>query len=158
MEVYERINVLLKEKNMKKRDLAQAITRANFQLKSTGDAPSEKALYAYLSGKNSLRVELLPAIAEALGVSICELYGVCERDRQRILEHILNNPTAQESKQILQHGTASAAHAAKEGINTYAYRAVMELLPFASEVFLKRLIDILESFRDATQRGLKELR
>jgi hypothetical protein len=38
------------------------------------------------------------------------------------------------------------------------YKEVRELLPYAPEVFLKKLIDILESYKDVTRHGVDAMR
>jgi len=44
-------------------------------LKSTGNPPNIQTIYGYLNGKRELKVELIPYIAEVLGVSEQELFS-----------------------------------------------------------------------------------
>lgn len=158
MEIYEKINALLKEKKIKKKELARIIINSNYHLKSTGEVPSEKTIYAYLCGKNSLRIELLPLIAEALNISVGELFPETDKSRLRCLEYILSDPKPQELKLIRHYlSEAQDEHSFKGNNHANTYKHVQSLLPYASEVFIKKLIDTLESFRDATQRGLREI-
>ena len=50
MQIYERINYFLEHKKITKKELANKLLAMDVKLKSTGDIPSEKAIYAYLSG------------------------------------------------------------------------------------------------------------
>jgi transcriptional regulator with XRE-family HTH domain len=160
MEIYEKINAILKQKKIKKRELAHILMRNNYHLKSTGDIPSEKAIYAYLSGKNSLRVELIPPIAEALNVSVCELFPDDESDRMLFLKYVLSTASAQEFR-LIRHHVFEAQKDDPVPPNNHMsvlYKEVRELLPYAPEVFLKKLIDILESYKDVTRHGVDAMR
>ena len=50
MEVYEKINLLIKEKKLSKKEFAEKIRNLEVKLKSTGEIPTIKAIYAYLNG------------------------------------------------------------------------------------------------------------
>ena len=75
MDIIEKINYLIKEKNMSKKEFAQALQHLEPKLKSTGNTPNIQTIYGYLNGKRELKVELIPYIAEVLGVSEQELFG-----------------------------------------------------------------------------------
>jgi transcriptional regulator with XRE-family HTH domain len=68
MEIYERINLLLKEKNLNKKQFAMKLIELDPKLKSTGETPTIKAIYAYLNGNIALKIELIPYIAEVLEI------------------------------------------------------------------------------------------
>ena len=74
MEIIDKINYLLKEKNLQKKDFVKLLQAAEPKLKSTGEVPSEQTIYGYLNGKRELKVELIPYIAEVLGVDEQELF------------------------------------------------------------------------------------
>lgn len=75
MDVVEKINYLIKEKGMSKKAFAEALQRLEPILKSTGTTPNIQTIYGYLNGKRELKVELIPYIAEVLGVSEQELFS-----------------------------------------------------------------------------------
>ena len=75
MDIIEKINYLIKEKNMSKKAFAQALQYLEPKLKSTGNTPNIQTIYGYLNGKRELKVELIPYIAEVLGVREQELFG-----------------------------------------------------------------------------------
>ena len=75
MEVYEKINYLLNEKNMSKKKFADKFLSLNPRLRTTGEAPSYSSIYGYLSGRREIKVELIPYIAETLNVKEQELFN-----------------------------------------------------------------------------------
>ena len=75
MEVWEKINYLLEEKNMSKQDFANKLIALEPRLKRTSETPSTQTILGYLYGKRELKVELIPYIAEVLGVSEQELFN-----------------------------------------------------------------------------------
>ncbi|MEA2073323.1 MAG: helix-turn-helix transcriptional regulator [Campylobacterota bacterium] len=74
MEVIDKINYLLKEKKLQKKDFTKMLQELEPKLKSTGEVPSEQTIYGYLNGKRELKIELIPYIAEVLEVDEQELF------------------------------------------------------------------------------------
>lgn len=74
MEVWEKINYLLEEKNMTKQEFANKLIMLEPKLKRTSEIPSVQTVLGYLYGKRELKVELIPYIAEVLGVNEQELF------------------------------------------------------------------------------------
>lgn len=74
MQVKDKINYLLKELDLSKRDFAQALLNLEPKLNSTGKAPSESTIYGYLNGGREIKIELIPYIAEVLGIKEQELF------------------------------------------------------------------------------------
>ena len=75
MDIIEKINYLIREKNMSKKEFAEVLQHLEPKLKSTGNTPNIQTIYGYLNGKRELKVELIPYIAEVLGISEQELFG-----------------------------------------------------------------------------------
>lgn len=75
MEVYEKINYFLQEKKIVKKDFVKNLLLLEPKLKITGEVPTEQSIYRYLNGRREIRVELLPYIAEVLGVSEQDLFS-----------------------------------------------------------------------------------
>ena len=75
MEVWEKINYLLEKKKMSKQDFANRLIELEPRLKRTSETPSIQTILGYLYGKRELKVELIPYIAEVLGVSEQELFN-----------------------------------------------------------------------------------
>ena len=59
MEVWEKINYLLEEKNMSKQDFANRLIELEPRLKRTSETPSTQTILGYLYGKRELKVELI---------------------------------------------------------------------------------------------------
>ena len=74
MEVIDKINYLLKEKNISKKMFADKLLALEPRLKSTARTPSISTIYGYLNGGREIKIELIPYIAEVLGVSEQELF------------------------------------------------------------------------------------
>lgn len=75
MKVYEKINYLIEEKKMSKQDFIRKLIELEPRLKRTGEVPSPSTINGYLYGQRELKVELIPYIAEVLGVSEQELFS-----------------------------------------------------------------------------------
>lgn len=75
MEVWEKINYLLEEKNISKQEFANRLIALEPRLKRTSETPSTQTILGYLYGKRELKVELIPYIAEVLGVDEQELFN-----------------------------------------------------------------------------------
>lgn len=74
MQVIEKINFLLQEKNISKKDFATKLRQLSPKLYATGEIPSEQTIYRYLNGSRELKIELIPYIAEVLEVDEQELF------------------------------------------------------------------------------------
>lgn len=74
MRVADKINYLLQEKKLTKRKFAEMLLSLEPKLDGTGKPPSESTIYGYLNGGREIKVELVPFIAEVLGVSEQELF------------------------------------------------------------------------------------
>ena len=75
MTVSEKINFLLAEKNITKREFATKLLDLEPRLERTGKPPSESTVYGYLNGGREIKIELIPYIAEVLGISEQELFS-----------------------------------------------------------------------------------
>ncbi|KLE09947.1 hypothetical protein AF80_05335 [Aliarcobacter butzleri L355] len=74
MEVWEKINYILKEKDISKQEFISKLLSLEPKLKRTDEIPSTQTVLGYLYGKRELKIELIPYIAEVLEVSEQELF------------------------------------------------------------------------------------
>jgi transcriptional regulator with XRE-family HTH domain len=74
MEVWEKINYLLDEKNIAKKDFVDKLLELEPKLKQTGEIPSVQTVYRYLNNQREIKIELIPFIAETLEVTEQELF------------------------------------------------------------------------------------
>jgi transcriptional regulator with XRE-family HTH domain len=75
MEVYEKINFLIQERDISKREFVRKLLALEPKLKTTGEIPTEQTVYRYLSGDRELKIELIPYIAEVLEIQEQELFN-----------------------------------------------------------------------------------
>ena len=97
MEIVDKINYLLKEKHLLKKDFAHMLQSLEPKLKSTGNIPNTQTIYGYLNGKRELKVELIPYIAEVLNVQEQELFTF---DIEYAMEY--NIRYSKEAREILE--------------------------------------------------------
>lgn len=74
MDIIEKINFLLEEKGISKKEFADKLRKLEPKLKGTGEIPSEQTIYRYLNESRELKVELIPFIADVLEVTEQELF------------------------------------------------------------------------------------
>lgn len=74
MNIIEKINFLLEEKGVGKKEFADKLRKLEPKLKATGEIPSEQTIYRYLNESRELKVELIPYISEVLEVTEQELF------------------------------------------------------------------------------------
>jgi transcriptional regulator with XRE-family HTH domain len=72
--IIEKINFLLEEKGISKKEFVEKLQKLEPKLKGTGDIPSEQTIYRYLNESRELKVELIPYIAEVLEVTEQDLF------------------------------------------------------------------------------------
>ena len=60
MEVWEKMNYLIAEREMSKKEFINKLLDLKPILKSTGETPSYNTINGYLYGKRELKVELIP--------------------------------------------------------------------------------------------------
>lgn len=75
MNVADKINYLLEEKNISKTDFANKLLSLEPRIDRTGKPPSISTIYGYLNGGREIKIELVPYIAEALNISEQELFS-----------------------------------------------------------------------------------
>lgn len=129
MEVCEKINYLLEEKQMSKKDFADRLIALSPKLKRTDEAPSVQTILGYLYGKREIKIELIPYIAEVLGVSEQELFS-------SELEYTTNH-NIRFSKEV---------------------REIVSLLPYAPHSIIEHIREILLKYKNMHEEGKKVIR
>ena len=153
MEIYEKINLLLKEKSLNKKNFAIKLIALEPKLKSTGEIPTIKAIYAYLSGDIALKVELIPYIAEVLEIPEQILFDDSSRTRRIYLKHILQSLSSEE-KELIKSKVCSE-QASKINIPKDRFHQINDLLIYAPEMFLENLENTLKNYKDLTLKFTK---
>ena len=153
MEMYEKINLLLKEKKLNKKQFALKLIQIEAKLKSTGEIPTIKAIYAYLNGNIALKIELIPYIAEVLEIPEQLLFDDSSRARKIYLKHILQNASSEE-KEFIKSKVCSE-QTSKIYIPKDRFHAIQDLLVYAPEIFLENLESTLKNYKDLTIKFTK---
>jgi transcriptional regulator with XRE-family HTH domain len=153
MEIYEKINLLIKEKSLNKKQFAIKLIELEPKLKSTSEIPTIKAIYAYLSGDIALKIELIPYIAEVLQIPEQLLFDDSSRTRKIYLNHLLKDITSEEAELL-----KSRLCDEKQPISTVPkdrMHKIQDLLQYAPEMFLQQLENTLKEYKDLTMKFRK---
>lgn len=154
MEIFEKINICIKNRKLTKKEFAKKLILLEPKLKSTGEMPTEQAIYSYLNGNREIKIELISYIAEALEITEQELFDDTEQTRIKYLKHILNNPSKKELELIKKEIKASEINIKNSiladinsgNINS-DFKEAMELLQYAPIPFLQKLISKLKEIK-----------
>lgn len=102
MKVVERINEILKEKNMSKKELANRLINLGMKANKTGEIPTLSSIYAYLNGNIDIKADMIPFIADALGVFEQELFMDKKEKNLKILSKIYSFHTEKNYQQLIE--------------------------------------------------------
>ena len=149
MEVYEKINLYLKEKKISKKEFTKRLLQLNVKLKNTGELPSENTIYAYLNGRIGIRIELIPYIAEVLQIPEQMLFDDSERARKRCLQYILQELTNQE-RELLQNRICSDTKTKQPPKDIH--HEIQDMLIYAPDPFLQKLKRTLQDYKQLTEK------
>jgi len=145
MEIYEKVNMILKERRILKKDFVEKLLSLEPKLKSTNEIPTDKTIYSYLNGTINLKLELITYIAEVLDITEQELFDNSEESRLKYLKTILNNPTQKEieyiKSKVISHDIIS-----NKKIDNYLEQ-IIYLLRYAPISFLEKLIKKLKELK-----------
>ena len=128
VEVWEKINYLLAEKKISKKEFADRLVALAPKLKPIDESPSAQTILGYLYGKREIKVELIPYIAEVLGVSEQELFTFD-------LEYA-QNYNYRQSKEV---------------------REILELLPYAPVSVISHIKEQLQKYKRLHDESTKPL-
>ncbi len=126
VEVWEKINYLLIEKKMSKKEFADKLITLAPKLKRTDESPSSQTILGYLYGKREIKVELIPYIAEVLGVSEQDLFTFDLEYSQ--------NYNYKQSKEV---------------------REIVELLPYAPVSVVEHIKEQLQKYKKLHEESTK---
>ena len=130
MKVTQRINEILKEKNISKRELAKRLINLDMKASRTGEIPTESSIYAYLNGNIEIKADMLPFIADALGVFEQEFFCNDKNQNDKILKRLYNDNEL-----------------------SYKYKDIIELLEYLSP----KSLEILKSSLNQNRQNVEKL-
>jgi transcriptional regulator with XRE-family HTH domain len=128
MEVWEKINYLLEEKKITKQEFASNLIALKPNLKRTGETPSVQTILGYLYGKRELKIELIPYIAEVLGVDEQELFRF-----------------------DIEYATEYNLRYSKDA------REILDLLQYTPKPMLEQIKTVMRKFKKTYEEGMREL-
>ena len=152
MEVYEKINEILKKKKISKKSFSLKLIDLEPKLKNTGEVPTLNALYSYLSGDVSLRVELIPYIADVLDIPEQVLFDDSIQARMKILKYILDDISSQEYKYMINKLNTKKIEQENESSQKDVINSISDLLIYAPEPFLKNILSALKNFKTLSDK------
>lgn len=153
MEVFERVDLYLKEMKMSKKEFSRRLIALNVKLKNTGEIPSENTIYAYLNGRIGIKIELIPYIAEVLQVPEQVLFDDSSRARKIYLKHILKDISSEEKEIIKAKLCPDTKY--NLAVPKDRFHAIQDLLVYAPEIFLDNLESTLKNYKDLTLKFIK---
>ncbi|GHV01513.1 hypothetical protein AGMMS49521_1930 [Campylobacterota bacterium] len=118
MDIAEKINALIADRGITRREFAKRLCALEPRLKRTGEIPKEQSIYHYLNGQRELKIELIPYIARVLGVNEGELF-------------------CPEIEDSFGYDTALSKEA----------REIINLLPYAPADAIRKIRDLLEQYK-----------
>ncbi|WP_151948362.1 hypothetical protein [Aliarcobacter butzleri] len=150
MEVYEKLNQILKEQKLTKRSFSNKLRSLEPKLKTTGEIPSENTIYSYLSGRITIPIELIPYIAEVLNIIEQELFDTPINSKKHI-QFLIKNIKKKDfeyihnliNKQIMNN-TLEVNEQLDFNEN---FEQIEKLLKYAPNNFIKKVIDKLEEYK-----------
>ena len=151
MEVFEKVNLLIKERGLNKKEFSLRVIALEPKLKSTGEIPTLKTMYTYLSGHIGLKIELVPYIAEVLDIPEQILFDDSSRVRMKYIRHILSTMNPDEKHQIKQLFCKDNEDAVEYN-REQEYPEIIELLDYASPAHLKKIKLSLQDFKSITDK------
>lgn len=128
LEVFEKINYILQEKKIAKKDFVKNILSLEPKLKATSEIPTEQTIYRYLNGQREIKIELIPYIADVLGVDEQELFRF-----------------------DIEYATEYNLRYSKEA------REILDLLQYTPKPMLEQIKNVMQKFKRAYEEGMKEL-
>jgi len=158
MEIYEKINHIIKEKNITKRKFSENLRALEPKLKSTGETPTEKTIYKYLNGNINIPIELISAIAETLNITEQELFDTSNQTKLKLLKYISKKFDKNQFdyiNQINNHSTIISDIQNSYGVeqkNSNSFDKVkieklLSLLEFAPTPMIDKIIEKLEEIK-----------
>ena len=153
MEVYEKINFIIKTKAITKRAFSTILRNLEPRLKSTGEVPTEKTIYKYLSGDISIPIELIPFIAEALDVIEQELFSLHPQSKRKLIKYL---STELDSKQIsyIQNSQSQIDTDSLSSPNKKEIEKLIRLLEFIPKAMLNKIIIKIEKIEKIVDEPL----
>ncbi|WP_418179180.1 helix-turn-helix domain-containing protein [Aliarcobacter lanthieri] len=144
MEVYERLNQILKNEKLTKREFANRLRSLEPKLRTTGEIPSENTIYSYLSGRITIPIEIIPYIAEVLNIVEQELFDI-SINYKKYAKFLINNIN---KRDFIYIQNLINSHENDKTISFYnELEQINEFIQYAPNSFIKKVIKRLQDYK-----------
>ena len=145
MELFEKVNQILKERKLSKRTFAKQLINLGFTLKSTGEVPSEQTIYNYLNGNREIKLEVLSYMCEALDLPEQFFFNNTKQTKQRLIEYLFQDPSKQDILYFKRFMNMHENKLNKSDSDEIAKTA--ELLHYAPKSVILKVQDKLQGYK-----------
>lgn len=142
MDIYEKINSLIKQKGFSKKEFAQRLILLEPKSHRTGEVMSIQSVYTYLSGKTVITADIIPYICEVLNIPEQLLFDTSSHTKELLLKNLFQSPSSKEElliKEIILNSTSTE-------INL----KFMELLSYAPKPMIDKIRNSLIEIKKIT--------
>lgn len=156
IKIYENISLIIKTKGFTKKEFAQNLINLHPNVNRKSETPTLSTIYGYLNGRINIPIDLIPFIAEALGVTEQELFDTSSTSRKKCFKYFLQNATKNELE-YFNHFINSQIH---NNININYGKVIMntptsnekiekftQLLKYAPVDFIDKILQRLEEYK-----------
>jgi transcriptional regulator with XRE-family HTH domain len=166
MELYERINLILKNKKLTKKEFAKRLVSLEPKSSRTGEPISEKVVYRYLTGETVINPRFIPYIAEVLDITEQELFDTTSKTRKKCFKYFLQNASKDELEyfnnfinlQITNGVNINYGSVVLHNSNTKNEHTKMDkfisLLEYAPNSFINKVLNRLEEYKKLTIKDI----
>ena len=142
MQIHEKINFLLKERNMSKKEFAYQLIALEPKSHRTGEVMSLPSVYTYLSGKTVITADLIPYICEVLHIPEQILFDTSPETKELLLKTLFQNPSPKEERLIISLLLNSRL--------TILPHDFLELLQYAPKPMIDKIQKSLQEIKEIT--------
>ncbi len=157
MKIYERLAHIIKQKGLSRKEFAQKLINLSPNVSRIGETPTVSTIYAYLNGRISMPIELIPYIAEVLDISEQELFDVSPKARKKHFKLLISKCSNEElnhfakilnNKILLDSKDANEVLFSQEKAYNEKLKEISLCLRYAPLEFIDKFIKSLKKFKN----------
>jgi len=156
IKIYENISLIIKSKGFSKKEFAHNLINLHPNVNRKSETPTLSTIYGYLNGRINIPIDLIPFMAEALGVTEQELFDTSAKTRKKCFKYFLQSASKDELE-YFNHFINSQIH---NNININYGKVIMntptsnekiekftQLLHYAPTDFIDKILERLEEYK-----------
>ena len=156
IKIYENISLIIKSKGFSKKEFAHNLINLHPNVNRKSETPTLSTIYGYLNGRINIPIDLIPFMAEALGVTEQELFDTSAKTRKKCFKYFLQSASKDELE-YFNHFINSQIH---NNININYGKVIMntktsnekiekftQLLHYAPANFIDKVLERLEEYK-----------